>query len=460
MQRKIGRLRKAALAAALLAAGAWGIAQIAHAADGKVAASDKGFVAVRDSHFERNGQRYMIAGANFWYGGYLGAPTGVGQRARLVRELDRMKALGINNVRVLAVSEKTAMKSAVSPATTSAPGQYDENLLQGLDFMMAELARRDMTAVLYLNNFWQWSGGMTQYMNWFAGTPAHDPNVSKDYERFMAENARFYTNERAQAEYRQVIAKIVNRTNSVTGKPYREDATILSWQLANEPRPGNSKATPADKLTYVKWIGDTAHYIRSLDANHMVSTGSEGLAGSAQDAQLYLDAHRTPDIAYLTYHLWPANWGWFDPKKTEPQEAARNWDGMMEKSQRYLNVHIDYAKQLGKPIVLEEFGLNRDGGSFDIRSTTKVKDRFYDAVFTTLETRAQAGDPVAGWTFWAWGGAGRAANADYWWRPGNDFVGDPPQEEQGLYSVFDSDTSTLSVIADHARRLQAVGVKR
>jgi mannan endo-1,4-beta-mannosidase len=187
----------------------------------------------------------------------------------------------------------------------------------------------------------------------------------------------------------------------------------------------------------------------------MVSTGSEGLAGSAQDAQLYLDAHRTPDIAYLTYHLWPANWGWFDPKKPDA-----TWDGMMDKALHYLNVHVDYAKQLGKPIVLEEFGLNRDGGAFDIKASTKVRDRFYDEVFTTLEKRAAAGDPVGGWAFWAWGGAGRAANPDYWWKPGNDFVGDPPQEEQGLYSVFDSDASSLKLIADHDKRLKTIGAKQ
>lgn len=413
-----------------------------------------GFVAVQDAHFVRNGHPYVITGANFWYGGYLGAPTGVGQRARLVKELDRLKAIGINNVRVLAVSEQTDMKSAVRPATTRKPGDYDENLLKGLDFLMAELARRDMTAVLYLNNFWQWSGGMTQYLNWFEGTPAHDPNVSKDYERFIGENARFYTNAKAQAEYRKVIDHIVNRTNTVTGKRYRDDPVVLSWQLANEPRPGNSKASAEQKATYVKWIADTAHYIRSLDGKHMVSTGSEGLAGSAQDAQLYLDAHRTPDIAYLTYHLWPANWGWFDPKR-----ADATWNGMMDKSMQYLNEHIDYAKQVHKPIVLEEFGLNRDGASFDIKSTTKARDRFYGEVFGLIEKRAAAGDPVAGWTFWAWGGAGRAANADYWWKPGNDFVGDPPQEEQGLYSVFDSDAGTVKVIQDSAKRLQAIGAR-
>jgi len=448
-RRKFTRL---ALAAAALCT-AFGAA---HAADKKAhdkAANDKAtsFVTVKDAHFERGGAPYAVTGTNLWYGGYLGAPASPGQRERLLKELDRLKALGINNVRVLAVSEKTAMKSAVSPATTSAPGQYDDNLLKGLDFMMAELAKRDMTAVLYLNNFWQWSGGMTQYLNWFQGTPAHDPNVSKDYERFMDENSRFYTDAKAQAEYRNVIDHIVNRTNTVTGKRYRDDPTLLSWQLANEPRPGSSKATASQKETYVRWIAATAHYIRSLDHNHMVSTGSEGLKGSAEDGQLYLDAHRTKDIAYLTYHLWPTNWSWFDPKK--PDET---WAGMLDKSLPYLNQHIDMAKQLGKPIVLEEFGLNRDGNVFDVKQPTTARDRFYDTVFSLIEKRARDGDPIAGWNFWAWGGAGRAANADYWWKPGNDFVGDPPQEEQGLYSVFDSDTSTTQLIAAHAQALQSI----
>ena len=121
------------------------------------------FVNVKQTHFTRKGQAYYIVGANFWYGGYLGAASGVGQRARLLKELDNMRALGINNLRVLAVSEKSAIKSAVRPATTAAPGQYDEELLAGLDFLLAEVAKRDMTVGLYLNNFWQWSGGMTQY---------------------------------------------------------------------------------------------------------------------------------------------------------------------------------------------------------------------------------------------------------------------------------------------------------
>jgi mannan endo-1,4-beta-mannosidase len=400
------------------------------------------FVKVRGTHFERDGRAYYIAGANLWYGGYLGAAAEPGDRVRLAKELDALKALGINNVRVLAVSEQTAMPSAVKPATTAAPGRYDESLLRGLDFLMAELAKRDMTAVLYLNNFWQWSGGMTQYLNWFEGTPAIDPNVTRDYEAFIAATARFYQSAKAQDEYRRVIRAIVLRTNTVTGKRYADDTAIMSWQLANEPRPGNSKAGSSEKARYVQWIADTAAYIHSLDPNHLVSSGSEGVVGAARDAELFERAHRTPHIDYLTYHLWPKNWGW-----------ATSWENAWAKSRDYLDSHIDAAARLGKPIVLEEFGWDRDGGAFTLNAGTAQRDRFYRAVLDIVATRAARGDPIAGFNFWAWSGAGRAANADFWWKEGNDFLGDPPQEEQGLYSVFDTDTGTLAVIREYSGRL-------
>ena len=435
------------LAASLALAGVCSVAMAAPAAT----APKSAFVSVKNTHFARHGKAYYIAGANFWYGGYLGAASGVGDRTRLVKELDNMKALGINNVRVLAVSEKTAMKSAVSPATTSAPGQYDEQLLAGLDYLVAELGKRDMTAVIYLNNFWQWSGGFTQYQNWFEGTPALDPNVTGDYEAFMENSARFYQSKAGQVEYRNVIKKLVERVNTVTGVAYKDEPAVMSWQLANEPRPGNGKVDDAGKAIYTKWIADTAQYIHSLDSKHLVSTGSEGLAGSAQDAKLFVAAHATRHVDYLTYHLWPKNWSWFDSKK-----PVETWDGAITKSRDYLNSHIELAKQLKKPIVLEEFGLDRDGPSFSIKATTKVRDRFYGEVFDLIGKRAAKGDPIAGWNFWAWGGAGRAANPDYWWKAGNDFMGDPPQEEQGLYSVFDSDVPSLLLIKAHADKLHAL----
>ncbi len=417
------------------------LSSVTFAVEQKKATYQQNFVKVKGTRFEKAGKPYYIAGTNMWYAGYLGAATKVGDRARLVKELDTLKSLGVNNLRVLAVAEKSDINSVVKPATTNGFGQYDEELLKGLDFLLVELAKRDMTVVLYLNNFWQWSGGMSQYMSWVDGKAMEDPNVTHEWEKFMARSASFYQSAKAQEEFRNTVRKIITRVNTISGKAYADDATVMSWQLANEPRPGNSKTGAKEKQIYVDWINATTAYIKGLDPHHLVSTGSEGLMGSVNDAKLFADAHASKHVDYLTYHMWIRNWGWFD--KTKPAET---WDAGWAKGKEYLNVHIDMAKTLGKPIVLEEFGLDRDMGGYDIKTTTKYRDKFYQHVFEVLWPRMQKGEPIAGYNFWAWNGAARTTRSNYWWHEGDNLMGDPPQEQQGMYGVFDTDASTIAII--------------
>ena len=74
-----------------------------------------------------------FVGANFWYGALL-ATEGPGRdRDRLCRELDRLKASGIGNLRVLVGSEgNTGVISKVEPILQTAPGVYDDRALDGL----------------------------------------------------------------------------------------------------------------------------------------------------------------------------------------------------------------------------------------------------------------------------------------------------------------------------------------
>src|SRR6476619_3104346 len=83
-----------------------------------------GFVTVKGRHFQLDGKPYYYAGANFWYGMYLGS----GDRARLAKELDQLASQGILNLRVLAISETSDLKRAVRPAVLRAPKQIDETL--------------------------------------------------------------------------------------------------------------------------------------------------------------------------------------------------------------------------------------------------------------------------------------------------------------------------------------------
>ena len=66
--------------------------------------SEPKYVHVSGTQFEYNGKPYYFVGTNLWYGCYLGSPGTTGNRERLVRELDKMKSLGITNLRICAAS--------------------------------------------------------------------------------------------------------------------------------------------------------------------------------------------------------------------------------------------------------------------------------------------------------------------------------------------------------------------
>lgn len=410
------------------------------------------FVTVDGLHFRRDGRPYRYAGANLWYGAWLGADAAYGNRARLARELDRLQALGIRNLRIIGSAEESPLKNSITPGFRGPGGTYNEDLLKGLDWTLAEMAKRDMTAVVYLANFWEWSGGMMTYLSWVNGgrfinmnDPAHP------WPEFPDWNAAFYSNPKAQALLRDYIKAVVTRTNSVTGKRYADDPTIMAWQLANEPRPGGSDAVAVPNLPhFYRWIDETARYIKALDGHHLVTTGSEGLKGSIEREDVVLDAHRSPAIDYMTTHIWPNNWSWMDAGN-----LAGTYAGGAAKVADYIATHIRLARQLGKPLVIEEFGYPRDGAAaYDPTIPTTFKDRFYRQIYAAVEADMAAGGPLAGSNFWAWNGEARTPHADHRFVRGDlAYMGDPPHEPQGWYGVFDSDASTQAVIRAHAAAL-------
>jgi mannan endo-1,4-beta-mannosidase len=413
------------------------------------------FVTVDGLSFQRGGKPYRYAGANIWYGAWLGANTTYGDRARLARELDRLQALGVRNLRILGSAELSPLKNSITPGFRDRSATYNEDLLTGLDWTLTEMAKRDMTAVIYLTNFWEWSGGMMTYLLWVNGgrfinmnDPAHP------WPQFPDWNAAFYANGQAQAMYRDYIRAVVTRTNSVTGIAYAADPTIMAWQLANEPRPAGSDAVALPNLpSFYRWIDETARYIKTLDPDHLVSTGSEGLKGSIGREDIVLAAHRPSSIDYLTAHIWPNNWTWIDAGDLQGTYAAG-----AAKVADYIDAHIQLARTLGKPLVIEEFGYPRNGqNAYDPAVPTLYKDRFYRQIYAAIEANAKSGGPLAGSNFWAWNGEARTPHADHRFQRGDlGYMGDPPHEPQGWYGVFDSDTSTQAVIRAHAAVMSAL----
>ncbi len=407
------------------------------------------FVQVKGTQFVLGGKPYYYLGANFWYGMNLGSNEK--GRERLIRELDRLHQLGVNNLRVLALSEGPDTEPyRIVPSVQPSAGKFNETLLQGLDFLLSEMSKRKMLAVVCLGDFWHWSGGFGQYLIWAGekGTiPYPPPNPGGSWDTYQKYVARFYSNRKAVKLYHNAITKIITRRNTVTNINYREDPTIMSWQLGNEPRGLNNEKD------FNLWIDNTAQLIKNLDPHHLVNVGSEGYTPYKDYAgNNFLLNHDGPNIDYTTAHIWVQNWDWYDPKKHSETFQEAN-----KKMYDYLVEHEKAAGQLKKPLVIEEFGISRDSGSFISTFSVKVRDEYYQNVFEAIYKKAKSGSPVVGVNFWAWGGEGRPRVPEEFWKPGDNFIGDPPHEAQGWYSVYDNDSTTHQVIKHYTEMLDMLG---
>ena len=404
------------------------------------------FVRREGNGFVRHGKPFRYTGANAWYLAWLGSDAKFGDRARLGRELDRLKAMGVTNVRVLAGGEEGPLRNSIKPGFVNKAGELNQQLLTGLDHAMAEIGKRGMTAVLYFTNNWEWSGGMMTLLWYETGQYIDMNDPAHPWPAFPDAGSAFYANAGATRRFFSYVRALVTRTNTVTGRRYADDPALMAWQLCNEPRPGVTAAVIERNLpAYYKWIDDSAALIRSLDRNHLVSLGMEGTIATGGREDIVARAHA--NIDYHTAHIWPLNWGWVDGKNLEA-----TWPGGRDKVIDYIDTHVTLAARAGKPLVIEEFGFPRDGELYDPSVPTSFREKYYTLIYGAAEASLKAGGPVAGTNFWAWNGEARTPHADHRFRDGDlQYMGDPPHEPQGWYGNFDSDRAMIDLIAAHAK---------
>jgi mannan endo-1,4-beta-mannosidase len=196
------------------------------------------------------------------------------------------------------------------------PQSYHEPSFVKLDYIVAKAKKEGIRLILPLVNNWENFGGIPQYLKWF-NLYNHDD---------------FYRDSRTKETYKAYIKHLLNRRNTITGVLYKDDPTILAWELGNELR-------SYDLPVFYTWVEEMARYIKTIDPNHLLTTGSEGAIAT----DVY-QTHKSPDIDFVSFHLYPEHWG-FD----------------LTRSNQYIRDHVKIARSLNKPVFMGEFGL-RDKG--------------------------------------------------------------------------------------------------
>jgi len=396
------------------------------------------FITKSGHQFSLHNKPYYYIGTNYWYGGLLALQKN--GKERLQKELDFLKSQGITNLRVLVGTEGKGLVNGVErvkPAFQYEQGKFNMEILDGLDYLLYEMGKRKMYAVLFLSNNWEWSGGFLQYLSWNGVITDSVMRSKLNWNDLRENTSKFYSCAPCQKDYENQVRLVLNHVNKYTKQQYIEEPSIMAWELANEPRPMMTAAVEA----YKKWTLTMARFIKSIDHHHLVTLGTEGIMGTDESADLFKAIHQPKEVDYLTLHIWPKNWGWF-----KDTSIANSLPELMAKTQQYIRQHEVIADDLNKPLVVEEFGLPRDQHSFDPASAVYSRNQLYNGVFAEWAKSRKQGGAIAGCNFWAFAGTARPLPGQLFWKEGDDFMGDPPQEEQGLNSVFDTDVLTWKII--------------
>ena len=290
------------------------------------------------TNFEVDGAPLCFVGTNNYYLAYK-------PKAMVDDVLEGARAMGVKVVRVWGFIDRGSLDGTVrsidgdgtkggfyfqawDPVQQRVLFNDGPNGLQGLDYALAKAGQVGLKIVLVLTNNWHEFGGMDQYLAWYGLTSHQD----------------FYTAPTVRRAYKDWLAHLASHVNTVTQRAYRDDPTIFAWELGNEPR--GSTGTPSHVLT--NWASEMSSYLKSIDGNHLVAVGDEGFLDGKSEHWTYhanngVD-HRAlsalPSIDYGTFHMYPDTWG-----------TGFGW------GERWIDDHLTVARELGKPTVLEEYGL-------------------------------------------------------------------------------------------------------
>ncbi len=276
--------------------------------------------------------------------------------------LAQAQSMGLNVVRTWAFGDRGSLDGFVPSVdgngtkegvyfqywdtTTGEPAYNDgPDGLERLDRVLAEASALGLKVILVLTDNWKDFGGMDQYVSWFGLRHHHE----------------FYTEGRARRAYKNYVAHLLGRINTVTQVAYKDDPTIFAWELANQPRCGNAgrfDAVPACHPEMITaWAREMSEYIHSIDTNHLVAVGDEGFyRRPGAERWMYNGANgvdheallKLPGVDYGTFHLYPDPWG-------QPASWGNEW----------IEQHIESARRVGKPVVLAEYGVpvRQDGAT-------------------------------------------------------------------------------------------------
>jgi mannan endo-1,4-beta-mannosidase len=293
-----------------------------------------GFVSRSGTSFVMDGEPFFFMGTNGYWADQLSSTD-------LTSLFSQMNAAGMKVLRIFAWSDNVgaATDSSLQYWSGSTNTPNPSAFAKQIDPVVAAAEAAGIKLVVPMIG--NWGPSISLYIQQILGSSAtHDT---------------FYSNANIVAAYKKYVNFFVNR--------YKSSPAIFAWELINEPRctgdDNRGASSACDTAMITSWVSSISSYIKSIDSAHMVTLGDEGWFstnagyGSSYDyggaiGIDWISNLELSSIDYGTIHLYPAGWGQTDA-----------WGST------WIDQHATWAKKIGKPVVLEEFGTTNTAARYD-----------------------------------------------------------------------------------------------
>ncbi len=291
------------------------------------------FIQTAGTQFLHSNQPFYAFGVNSYFLGFCSE----GARRRT---LTNAKNLGATTIRSWAFLDIERRDPGTPAFQYLSEGKilFDDGPdgLERLDALILAAEELNLHLILPFVNYWPDFGGMPLYLKWL---------------RISGGVTDFYRSPVAREAYRNWVEHLLTRRNTLTGRFYCEEPSVMAWELANEPRCDGARG---DEL--LRWIDEMSRFVKSLDGNHLLAAGDEGFFRKLNRSHLYNGSHgvdchailELPAIDFGTYHMYPQMWD----QPGHPDFAAQ-----------WISDHNSAARLANKPVLLEEFGLKQDSAA-------------------------------------------------------------------------------------------------
>lgn len=224
---------------------------------------------------------------------------------------------------------------------------------------------------------------------------------SGDYEslkKYFEVHAPFcnITNKESVRAFKRLIKQIIERKNSVNARLYRQDPTILAWEVANELEYWRFSQSEVRA-----WIDEIAGYIKDLDKNHLVTIGLSTRDLESVSSDDLLRTFGSAAVDFYSFHFYPLL-----------KEDSYSEETLVENSQRVGLITKKFLF-LGKPVVMSEFGFSN---SKSLNEKTRKDREGEDFYVKAIKEYADAAfyNGCSGVMLWGWG-LSEAKHVPMWW---------------------------------------------